>query len=637
MAWGPITHMTLLDEILKDPGLNPEVKKVLQDNLKYAKGGVVGPDMFYFNNKRYSDIAHYCSPADLAKKILEMAKIDGDPQKIAFAYGWMIHVATDPIGHPWVNSLAGGEYDPNNAAIKKQHSHIEQSIDKKNYIEHAKKMTDPITGEVFAYYYDMDIDSPDIFTSKVFSNLFGCSENAPPPYIGEDAENVSQLLYHLYPTWVMRKDENEFNTPEYQEAYQESIYEAVDALNSSGGTLKNWDLDTGETPYDMDGNPNIKYGGHEKCKEYGKLKNCGPVTRKGPGGDHPDDTVSVGNGTMGYESALLNSLFRLAPQKEMGWVLWLKAIQEANADYNNLPLDTSAELRKDKLDRLSSLASQLNDPYDFREFSINNPQIQDEIEKTPDVAVLQNGYFEEMATLINKNNEPVRVVSLNFNPEIFKNHPVLVIPSGGLYGLENSEFFKASLDEYVKQGGTLIVFAQQHGYEFSVLPVPQEDDGSYKTIGGYGWSEDQSCFVNAAYIDTWHQILAGQRKSTPALHLDGYFTVYPSDSTVLLRRKANGQPALFMYGYGQGYVIVTSMYSDFALKQNQASSEEIALVRDVVSWGKNPNELPEIRPGQAVTVSVEVKNITTNDATSIKFLIYNPSRSTLLSEQTVSA
>ncbi len=163
MGWGPITHMTILDDILEDPRLNSYVKSILQDNLKYAKGGVVGPDMFYFNDKRYTDIAHYCWSGDLAKKMLEMAKKEGDPKKIAFAYGWMIHVVSDSIGHPWVNSLAGGEYDPNNATIKKNHSHIEQSIDKKNYIEHAKKLTDPITGEVIAYLYDMDIDSPDTF------------------------------------------------------------------------------------------------------------------------------------------------------------------------------------------------------------------------------------------------------------------------------------------------------------------------------------------------------------------------------------------------------------------------------------------------------------------------------------------
>ena len=92
--------------------------------------------------------------------------------------------------------------------------------------------------------------------------------------------------------------------------------------------------------------------------------------------------------------------------------------------------------------------------------------------------------------------------------------------------------------------------------------------------------------------------------------MDGYFTDYPSNATVILRRTSNGQPDLLMYEYGQGRVIVTSMYSDYAFKINQAFSEEIALVRDIINWAKMPDQLPEIKPGQAVSVSVEVRNIT---------------------------
>lgn len=640
-AWGPVTHMTILDDMLKDPRLDSDVKKILQENLKYAKGGVVGPDMYYFSNKRYSDIAHYCSPGDLARKMLEMAKKDGDPKKIAFAFGWVIHVATDPIGHGWVNSLAGGEYDPNNSTIKKQHRHIEQSIDKKNFLDHSVKIIEPITGESLLYLYDMNIDSPNDFVSTVFSNFFRCKENSPGTHEGEIAENISQLLYNYgYPYLMLVKDENKFNTAEYMEAYQKSITTAIEALNSYGGTLENWDLDSGEAPYIKDENgqviSNSKYNGHVKCKDQGKLKDCGPVTRRNPGGDHPDDTVSVGDYPLGSKTNYLDSLYRLAPKKEKEKVLWLKKIKDANTDYSNLPSDVPPELRIEKLNGLLSLTHQLNDPFDWREFSENNSQLFDEIEETPDIAILQNGFFEEMATLINKHHEPVRIVEPGFSPEIHKIHPVLVIPSGGLYGMDKSEFFKVSLDEYVKQGGTLIVFTQQHGYEFSVLPVPQEPDGSYNKIGGYGWSEDVSCFAHAAYIETWHPILGSQVLNTPSIHLDGYFVTYPSNAQVILRRTVNGQPALLMYEYGQGRVILTTMYSDFALKQNQASSEEIALVRDMISWAKRPTGLSEIRPGGTITVEVETKNITAYQAASIKFIIYNPSRSTLIAEQEVS-
>ncbi len=38
-----------------------------------------------------------------------------------------------------------------------------------------------------------------------------------------------------------------------------------------------------------------------------------------------------------------------------------------------------------------------------------------------------------------------------------------------------------------------------------------------------------------------------------------------------LRRTTNGQPAMLMYQYGNGYVIVTTMYSDWAYGHSQAS------------------------------------------------------------------
>ncbi|NOY64546.1 MAG: hypothetical protein GXO97_04010, partial [Nitrospirae bacterium] len=195
--------------------------------------------------------------------------------------------------------------------------------------------------------------------------------------------------------------------------------------------------------------------------------------------------------------------------------------------------------------------------------------------------------------------------------------------------MENSEMFRELLNEYVRQGGTLIVFAQQHGYEYSVLPIP---DG--KPLSGYGWAEDQSCRYRSVYIDTYHQILSGQRNITPSVNVDGYFTQYPDNSTILLRRTSNGQPAMLMYQYGNGYVIVTTMYSDWAYGHSQASREEIALVRDLISWAKNPAELPEIKPGETVSVTLSITNNTDTDASKVKLLILAPDRN-LITEQTV--
>jgi len=53
---------------------------------------------------------------------------------------------------------------------------------------------------------------------------------------------------------------------------------------------------------------------------------------------------------------------------------------------------------------------------------------------------------------------------------------------------------------------------------------------------------------------------------------------YPGNSSILLRRRVNGQPAAIMYPYGQGYVIATTFYTDVASGMSHASEEEKASV-----------------------------------------------------------
>ena len=363
------------------------------------------------------------------------------------------------------------------------------------------------------------------------------------------------------------------------------------------------------------------------CKEEpaGGCGDCGGGTCPPPGGDYPDDTASVStlSSPPTSEDLLEQAWDRLAAKKNKKSLIWYWMQEYLMEEFYQGNIDEETyQMLAQSYGLTADTASEL---------------FYDDYITSPDVAILGKGFALAMSDLLqNKFYEPIRRFTVDdFSPDALKDYPIFIIPSGGLMGLEKSDIFKVKLDEYVKNGGTLIVFSQQHGYEFSALPIPQEADGTYKEVFGYGWTEDQSCFYSAAYIDTWHQILAGQNRSTPNFHMDGYFTSYPSNSTILLRRTANGQPALLMYEYGQGKVIVTSMYSDFALEQNQASSDEISLIRDIINWAKEPDDLQEIRPGQTVTVSLSAKNNTTNDASSVKLSIYSPDRSVLLSEQTM--
>lgn len=264
-----------------------------------------------------------------------------------------------------------------------------------------------------------------------------------------------------------------------------------------------------------------------------------------------------------------------------------------------------------------------------------NPPAEPAFISDSNTLVIKAGFYKNFLLLMDHVKSGYVTADSNTSVDDLLNaSKLIIIPSGGLSGMENSDFFKSELEAYVKQGGTLIAFSQQHGADFSALPVPQEPDGTYKQVGGFGWSEDQSCYANSVNIENYHQIFSGQSRNNPSVNVDGYFTTYPSAATVLLRRVSNGQPAMLMYNYGLGTVIVTSMYSDYAYGHSQASPEEVALVRDMIAWAKAPTQLSEIHPGGSVSITLSMNNFSLTNAASAQFLIYSPDRSKLLSTQT---
>jgi tripartite motif-containing protein 71 len=267
------------------------------------------------------------------------------------------------------------------------------------------------------------------------------------------------------------------------------------------------------------------------------------------------------------------------------------------------------------------LAAAGNDyPDDTSDVGAGNPSlVAPTADSLPSVGVIKNGFAYEMAGLLESLKENVSIIKpADVSPVVVEQTPLLIIPSGGLYGMENSVFFKTALEEYVKGGGTILVLSQQHGYEYSVIPGG---------LAGYGWLEDQSCQVNSSFVDAWHPVLAGQTRSTPSFNVDGYFTQYPENTTVLLRRTSNGQPSLVIYPYGKGYVIASTIYFDTSYKRGAASKDEKGLIRDIITWAKLPAPLQEIRPGNIVSLTLAVTN---NDAyetaTAAEIEIYDPDK-----------
>ncbi|MEK7275234.1 MAG: hypothetical protein AAB110_08250, partial [Candidatus Desantisbacteria bacterium] len=198
------------------------------------------------------------------------------------------------------------------------------------------------------------------------------------------------------------------------------------------------------------------------------------------------------------------------------------------------------------------------------------------------ILIFGNGMIKEMMNLAGKIGFEYEIYYTCNDEEIDVNRfPVLVIPSGGLIGLEKVTTLKTVLSNYVKNGGRLVSFSQSEGYEFAGLPGGQ--------VSAYGWAEDQSCHSNAVIITEESAIFNGQTRANLDVAVDGYFTGYPSNAKVLLTRTKNNQPAMIEYSYGAGKVIASTLYSDYSNSMGFLTGEEKTLVLNLIKYALNPN------------------------------------------------
>jgi len=333
-----------------------------------------------------------------------------------------------------------------------------------------------------------------------------------------------------------------------------------------------------------------------------------PTKPNNPGGDHPDDSFDVSTLTFLAPNDGFDAVMRLATAKNLSQLLLLKSYADHYAAFENF---TDLRAQKEEVLAWSNASSELS-----ALLSNNAALVDEELRTAPDVAVLARGFYTELSGVLSWYHVPFRLVDPATVSAI--SQEVLVLPSGGLYGLDSSPSFKTALDDYVTNGGTLVVFAQQRGYEFRALPGGE--------VSGYGWLEDQSCHYRSIGISTYHMILSGQDSVLLDANVDGYFTSWPDNASVLLTRTKNGMPALLMYEYGAGRVIVTSIYEDWAYGHHAASDDGLRLIRDLIAGATEPTAIPEYDAGKAISIPVNVTNHANETAEKVSFVLINPDR-----------
>ncbi|MCK4645895.1 MAG: peptidoglycan DD-metalloendopeptidase family protein [Candidatus Aminicenantes bacterium] len=352
-----------------------------------------------------------------------------------------------------------------------------------------------------------------------------------------------------------------------------------------------------------------------------------------PGCENPDDNFSFAEPFVS-NYILTSDVIRTAVKKEKIIVLkyvgnekkYLKTRSELNEYIKNIP---PPEEEGDPCD------DEITDPVyleylnDLR-FIYSSIQsfapLKDKlIEECADVALLWHGKYHSTMSFLSDLHIPSKLIDPDlFSPLLVNEYPVLVIPTGGLYGLDNAEQFKAALEQYAASGGTILTFTQKYGYEFAMLPTPGEIP-----LASYGWKEDQSCHSNSIYVGTYHPALSAVTTSLVTSPVDGYLTKYPSSSTVLLRRRVSGMPAMIVYPYGQGRVVVTSLYEDWGYTHWQSTAQGRAIIRDLINWAKDfSSDIPEYNlrsnPTPEVSLNLEVKNLSEKAAVKAKILWLYP-------------
>ena len=251
----------------------------------------------------------------------------------------------------------------------------------------------------------------------------------------------------------------------------------------------------------------------------------------------------------------------------------------------------------------------------------------------PDVAVLEDGFSDQATEYI------ANALTLSADlwdapsgesPEMRPGRPVLFLPSSSLSGLGNNLFTKSFLYDYANRGGVVVCMTQPYGEDFSALPVPSGEE-----LEAAGFKQDLSCFANSAYPTMEHPILSGITATTVTAGFDGFFRKIPGNATVLLRRTISGEPCLIVYPVGQGYVIVSTLYEDWGYANGQSTADGRSILANILTWAKDPDQpipVTNLSAGgsaSGITLTLHVRNLSDTAADQMEVLVMTPDRQTL--------
>lgn len=214
------------------------------------------------------------------------------------------------------------------------------------------------------------------------------------------------------------------------------------------------------------------------------------------------------------------------------------------------------------------------------------------------VAIFKSGYAVELSDMLATFGEAADYISPeNFSPALVSTYPIIIIPSAGLANQINNANLRDKFTEYVNSGGNLIVLTQPTDECYKLLPDKVES---------LGYFQDKACYWSTAGISKYTPALAGQLDTSVDGTADGVIISWPENAETWLYRLKNNFPALISYQCGRGRVVVSNYYSDYAHGHSQLHRDEKGLLRDLLSWGRDFGEIPELKQGESLQIAVPV-------------------------------
>lgn len=209
-AWGEITHMVIVSKLKPDEPDNGYMKSY----PKYAKGGGIGPDTFYYSsNSIYSDWAHTQKTAQLPGKMKALATSNAER---AYVDGWWSHFASDIRGHKdYVN-----KFDANLS------NDVEAGVD----------------ANLVTNVYDYSFSVPYGLVQTAYKNVYGTAPSSTIIFLALRTQQTAIYVERVAISWgLLNIQKRTYNN--FWDAYSLSISDSQSTINNN--PTQDYDLGTG--------------------------------------------------------------------------------------------------------------------------------------------------------------------------------------------------------------------------------------------------------------------------------------------------------------------------------------------------------------------------------------------------------